>query len=77
MDDIAELQKKIEAQRLKKSRADADCAAAQERLAETEAFLKKEFSVTPAGATKLLRKLEADLEAEAARVRESLEKAGG
>lgn len=72
---VAQLKKRISDAQERRARAQAQAGAARERLQEAERAIRDEFGIAPEDAPARIAELEADLAAEAGRVRAALERA--
>jgi hypothetical protein len=72
---VAVLKKRIAAMQQDRARAEQQHAVAVDRAQQAEKALKDEFGVTPEEVPALAEKLTVDLDAEARRVQELLDKA--
>jgi hypothetical protein len=72
---VAALQRRITEAQSRRSKAEAQAAVAQDRVAQAAQAILEEFGISPEEAPARIIELEADLAAEAERVREALERA--
>lgn len=73
---VTALRQRISTAQAAAAKAEAQAEVARDRLARAEKALKQEFGCTYAESARAVQALEADLGAEAERVREALERAG-
>lgn len=72
---VAGLKKQITAAQERRARAQAAAEVARDRVRQAEHAIQAEFGIGPEEAPEYIRKLEADLAAEADRVQAALERA--
>lgn len=72
---VAALKKRITEAQSRRAKAEAQAEVAKDRVDQAAKAILDEFSITPEGAPARIAELEADLAAEAERVRAALERA--